>query len=305
MLNSGDRIVGLLVRFDHALGGPALFSAGLQGDFGRNIERPRNNSNVVRFFYPDRRTRAGSPWAGSAPRSQGFSTASGRSAFVGSYDGRHRPGSLRHRNDPHRSVERADVSRPRFHVRAVRRERKVGQSAGSTGGLDVNGRFDLGGPRIQASDTTPPARWPPPPTTSRPKTPGAPTPASTCRRRCRRGQQPAALRRAGAVAGVSTRNPGATSLATVPNPPPRSRDSTAADGGPLSPASRPRRRWPEGSATRTLSDRYFRGPSGRGFITGNPDLEPETSDPVRRRPALLVVRASARRSTSTSTGSRT
>ena len=27
-----------------------------------------------------------------------------------------------------------------------------------------------------------------------------------------------------------------------------------------------------------LSDRYFRGPSGRGFITGNPDLVPETSD---------------------------
>jgi outer membrane receptor protein involved in Fe transport len=26
-----------------------------------------------------------------------------------------------------------------------------------------------------------------------------------------------------------------------------------------------------------LSDRYFRGPTGRGFITGNPDLEPETS----------------------------
>jgi outer membrane receptor for ferrienterochelin and colicins len=27
----------------------------------------------------------------------------------------------------------------------------------------------------------------------------------------------------------------------------------------------------------TLSDRYFRGPSGRGFITGNPALDPETS----------------------------
>jgi outer membrane receptor protein involved in Fe transport len=27
----------------------------------------------------------------------------------------------------------------------------------------------------------------------------------------------------------------------------------------------------------TLSDRYFRGPTGRGFITGNPDLEPERS----------------------------
>jgi len=26
-----------------------------------------------------------------------------------------------------------------------------------------------------------------------------------------------------------------------------------------------------------LSDRYFRGPTGRGFITGNPDLDPETT----------------------------
>ncbi len=35
-----------------------------------------------------------------------------------------------------------------------------------------------------------------------------------------------------------------------------------------------------------LSDRYFRGPSGRGFITGNPDLVPETSRPVGRRLSL-------------------
>jgi outer membrane receptor protein involved in Fe transport len=27
----------------------------------------------------------------------------------------------------------------------------------------------------------------------------------------------------------------------------------------------------------TLSDRYYRGPTGRGYITGNPDLDPETS----------------------------
>jgi outer membrane receptor protein involved in Fe transport len=27
-----------------------------------------------------------------------------------------------------------------------------------------------------------------------------------------------------------------------------------------------------------LSDRYFRGPTGRGFITGNPDLDPESSN---------------------------
>jgi outer membrane receptor protein involved in Fe transport len=30
----------------------------------------------------------------------------------------------------------------------------------------------------------------------------------------------------------------------------------------------------------TLSDRYFRGPTGRGFITGNPDLEPEKSEQI-------------------------
>jgi outer membrane receptor protein involved in Fe transport len=27
----------------------------------------------------------------------------------------------------------------------------------------------------------------------------------------------------------------------------------------------------------TLSDRYYRGPTGRGFVTGNPDLDPEAS----------------------------
>ncbi len=32
-----------------------------------------------------------------------------------------------------------------------------------------------------------------------------------------------------------------------------------------------------GFRTPTLSDLYFRGPSGRGFVVGNPELEPETS----------------------------
>ena len=34
-------------------------------------------------------------------------------------------------------------------------------------------------------------------------------------------------------------------------------------------------RWRAGWDITALSDRYFRGPSGRGFVTGNPDLEPE------------------------------
>lgn len=46
-----------------------------------------------------------------------------------------------------------------------------------------------------------------------------------------------------------------------------------------------------------LSDRYFRGPSGRGFVTGNPGLAPETSDQVdlavhwKRRIATVGVYA--------------
>ncbi len=35
---------------------------------------------------------------------------------------------------------------------------------------------------------------------------------------------------------------------------------------------------PTAFASPTLSDRYFRGVSGRGFVVGNPDLEPETSN---------------------------
>ena len=33
--------------------GDGFLSAGYQGDFGRDIERPRNNSRTVRFFYPE------------------------------------------------------------------------------------------------------------------------------------------------------------------------------------------------------------------------------------------------------------
>ena len=52
-----------------------------------------------------------------------------------------------------------------------------------------------------------------------------------------------------------------------------------------------------------LSDRYFRGPSGRGFITGNPDLEPETSLQFDLATRYTLARTQLGVSTSTSTGS--
>ena len=42
---------GFLGRATYQLGG-GLLSAGWQSDFGRDIERPRNNSRTVRFYYP-------------------------------------------------------------------------------------------------------------------------------------------------------------------------------------------------------------------------------------------------------------
>jgi outer membrane receptor protein involved in Fe transport len=62
----------------------------------------------------------------------------------------------------------------------------------------------------------------------------------------------------------------------------RSTDNTAGSGfgaltvGPLSGLTMTAQ-VARGFRDPVLSDRYFRGPSGRGFITGNPDLEPETS----------------------------
>ena len=62
----------------------------------------------------------------------------------------------------------------------------------------------------------------------------------------------------------------------------RSTSNGAASGSSPSPPAASRGFSVTGQVARgfrdpTLSDRYFRGPTGRGFITGNPDLEPETS----------------------------
>ncbi len=60
-------------------------------------------------------------------------------------------------------------------------------------------------------------------------------------------------------------------------------ESAAPLGGSLAVTVTPAAGWSataqlaRGFRSPTLSDRYFRGPSGRGFVTGNPELEPESS----------------------------
>jgi len=71
VFNSGATDQGFLARGEFELG-KGLLGASWQSDFGRDIGRPRNNSNTVRFYYPSRtrtasrrRTTCGR-WAGSS-----------------------------------------------------------------------------------------------------------------------------------------------------------------------------------------------------------------------------------------------
>ena len=53
IFNSGWQDGGFLIRGNHQVG-PGVLTAGWQSDYGRDIERPRNNSQTVRFYYPSR-----------------------------------------------------------------------------------------------------------------------------------------------------------------------------------------------------------------------------------------------------------
>jgi outer membrane receptor protein involved in Fe transport len=265
VFNSGAEDRGLLVRFDHQMGG-GLFSAGWQSDFGREIERPRNNSSTVRFFYPtedSHRLTLGWERMGVAGLARlGGTLFVGTHSVVTDQD--------RFASRP-RSVERADVSAKDFHARAFA-EKGVGKARVDVG-VDVNGRFDLEAHDIglfyDASGAL--AR-----TTDNVSTEDA--------RRVDAGfylqaEVPAGdvlLLAGGArVDRVTTRNRGGYFGDRTEGNSALSGFASATVGsfGGFSATAQVAR----GFRDPTLSDRYFRGPTGRGFITGNPDLEPETS----------------------------
>jgi hemoglobin/transferrin/lactoferrin receptor protein len=265
--NSGWKDRGFNGRVDYQIG-RGLFSAGWQSDFGRDIERPRNNSRAVRFYYPyedSHRLTSSYEIADVAGLQQLTFTG-----FVGSFDQRTDQDRAA-TPDSVRSIERADVSARDFHVKASGRRHLA--RVRLEFGLDVNGRFDL-----DAIDTT--IRYAPDGTidarTDNLSVDGA--------RRTDAGAYlqadvaaAAYLRVAGGVRTdrVTTTNRGGyfgdrtTSKAAVSG----FGSVTAGPFGGFSLTGQVAR----GFRDPTLSDRYFRGPSGRGFITGNPDLEPETS----------------------------
>jgi hemoglobin/transferrin/lactoferrin receptor protein len=267
VLNSGAEDKGFLARLNHQLAG-GVFSAGWQSDFGRDIERPRNNSATVRFFYPTEDShRLTLGWERGAVA--GLSRLGG-TAFFGTYSvvtDQDRPAA----GTATRRIERADVAAKDFHVRGFL-EKQVGR-ARVDAGVDVNGRFDLEAHDIGvffnaagAVDRT----------TDNVSTEDARRTDAGLYLQAELPATDVLLLSAGArVDRVSTKNVGGFFGD-------RSEDNAALSGfaaatvGSISGFSATAQ-VARGFRDPTLSDRYFRGPTGRGFITGNPDLEPESS----------------------------
>jgi outer membrane receptor protein involved in Fe transport len=267
VFNSGWEDQGFLVHFTHAVS-RGFLSAAWQSDYGRDFERPRNNSSTVRFYYPfENSHRLTTSY--ELPDVMGFRTMT-FTGFIGTYEQRTDQDRFPTATTG-RSIERADVSANDFHVKASA-DRLLG-SARLAFGVDVNGRFGLEAfDIIQAynlagdltTDTT--------------------NVSVDDARRVDTGAYVEAdvplgsyVRVSGGLRGdyVTTKNVGGYFGD-------RSTSNGAASGfgaftvepvEGLSVTAQVSR----GFRDSVLSDRYFRGPSGRGFITGNPDLEPETS----------------------------
>lgn len=267
IFNSGWEDRGVLAHFTHTVA-RGLLSAAWQGDFGRDIGRPRNNSRSVRFSYPYENSHRFT-FSYELPDTGGFRQIA-MTTFLGAYEQRTDQETFA-TSTAGRTIERADVSANDFQVKGSA-ERVFGATRVELG-IDVNGRYNLAAFDItQAFDPA-----------------DAPTQDDTNvsiddARRVNAGiyaQAEAAVGASMHVSGgirgdrVTTRNIGGFfgDLSTS--------NGAVAGFGAVTVA--PIQAWSftaqvsRGFRDPVLSDRYFRGPSGRGFITGNPDLRPETS----------------------------
>jgi hemoglobin/transferrin/lactoferrin receptor protein len=267
VFNSGWEDQGFLVNVGHALAAGYL-SASWQSDYGRDFERPRDNSRTVRFYYPFENSHR-LTMNYEMPDVGGFRQI----AFTGFF------GSYEQRTDQDRfptattgrSIERADIAANDFHVKGSA-DRLFGRARVEFG-VDINGRFGLEAfDIIQAYDL------------AGNLTRDTVNVSIDTARRIDSGvflQAEAALgsitRVSGGIRGDrvtttniggyfgdrSTANGAASGFGAITIGPVRGFSVTA--------------QLARGFRDPVLSDRYFRGPSGRGFITGNPDLEPESS----------------------------
>ncbi|MCC7124356.1 MAG: TonB-dependent receptor [Acidobacteria bacterium] len=267
VFNSGYSDRGFLARVEQKVGRGTI-NLGWQGDFGRDIERPRNNSSTTRFYYPfedSQRLTAGY----EVPDFGGFRRVT-VNGFFGSYEQRTDQDRFATATSG-RQIERADISANDFGVRASG-ERLYGRTRVEAG-LDLNGRFNL-----QAIDDLIAYDLGGNVTSTRPNLSidnayrtdtGLYASLDTALTSILsvgaglRGDYVATENTGGYFGDLSTGNGALSGFAAL----------TAGGLSGFSATAQVAR----GFRDPTLSDRYYRGPTGRGFITGNPDLTPETS----------------------------
>jgi outer membrane receptor protein involved in Fe transport len=265
--NSGWRDSGARVRWEH-LKAAGRWSIGWQSDFGRALGRPRSDSDVIRATSPfeDSHRLTGSYERASFGgfRNLRFDALAGRSRQRTDQDRLPTPTRPR-------SIERADLSSREAQVRLTG-ERAIGRARVHVG-ADVQGRYGF-----EALDTTVSYNLADA-VTSTTTTVSiesahrtgvgffAESDAQVARRvRISGGLRVDAVRNTnvgGFFGDRSVSNAALAGLFAV----------TIAPAKRLTLTGQVAR----GFRDPILSDRFYRGPVGRGFIEGNPDLRPETS----------------------------
>jgi outer membrane receptor protein involved in Fe transport len=267
VLNSGWSDYGFLLRGERQVRG-GILSVGWQSDLGRDIERPRSNSASVRFYYPYENSHRFTT-SYEVSNVSGFERVK-LAGLVGTYDQRTDQDSVPTAADP-RSIERSDISARDFQVRLTADRNVAGTSLEL--GADANGRFGLEAHDINVSYDLAGAVVE---TTDNLSIDSARRTDTGLFLQAQRVLVPRLVATGGArVDVVRTVNEGGFFGD-------RSTSNGAASGFGSLTAGPFNRLTFTGQVSRgfrdpTLSDRYFRGPTGRGFITGNPDLDPETS----------------------------
>jgi hemoglobin/transferrin/lactoferrin receptor protein len=267
VINSGARDQGFLLRGEHEVG-PGLLSVGWQSDFGRDVGRPRNNSNLVRFFYPteDSHRLTSSYELGQVA---GLNRVV-LNAFFGSYSQVTDQDTFATAAKP-RSLERADIHAKDFEFRGAA-EKLLGPGKIELG-VDVNGRYglhaldlrlayDMGGGLVGTTTNVSVD-------SARRTDLGAymigqiaPTPQLTAAGGIR-ADRVTMSNLGGYFGDQSTSHAAGSGFVSL----------TAGSFGGFTVTGQLSR----GFRDPTLSDRFYRGPTGRGYITGNPALEPESS----------------------------
>jgi len=267
VLNSGWSDQGFLARYEQQAAG-GLWSFGWQSDFSRDVERPRSNSATTRFYHPNEDSHRFSA-SFETPNVAGIDQLK-VAGLLGNYKQRTDQDTFPTATRP-RGIERADVSASDFQIRAT--ADKVVSDTKLEFGVDVNGRFGLEAHDIAIAydldgDVTKVVDNLSIDSANRTDT-GLFVQAQ--------GSLSSAVLLSGGLRGDIVHNVNSGGYFgdyAVTN-------GALAGFGAVTVG--PFDGWTftgqisRGFRDPTLSDRFYRGPTGRGHISGNPELEPETS----------------------------